>query len=118
MTYMAMSYRHLRAYFAAILIGSVGMLSVPQAHAARLKTGAAGSLNFFAGVGCDGYLVGRRGAQQIITLGNGCLYKGTVQHEFLHASGITHEQERSDRDTYVVDLWDNIPWEWESQYAR
>jgi hypothetical protein len=33
MTIIAMSYCHLRAYFAAILIGSIGMLSVPQAEA-------------------------------------------------------------------------------------
>ena len=32
MTFIAMSYRHLRAYFAAILIGSVCVLGVPQAR--------------------------------------------------------------------------------------
>ena len=40
---------------------------------------------------------------------NGCTYKGTVQHEFLHTLGLYHHQSRSDRDKYVQILWNNIP---------
>lgn len=38
-----------------------------------------------------------------------CLnFAGTIQHELLHVLGLMHEQARTDRDTYVDVLWDNI----------
>lgn len=53
--------------------------------------------------------VGRTGrSYQRLTLGNGCYSTGTIQHEFLHALGFWHEQSRSDRDSFVTILWDNI----------
>ncbi|KAF0042744.1 hypothetical protein F2P81_004081 [Scophthalmus maximus] len=39
---------------------------------------------------------------------NGCLYTSTVQHEVLHALGFHHEHIRSDRDSYVNILTQNI----------
>ncbi|XP_033972232.1 low choriolytic enzyme-like isoform X2 [Trematomus bernacchii] len=65
-------------------------------------------LHFFSGSGCWSYL-GRQSRGQAISLRkNGCLYTSTVQHEVLHALGFAHEQVRSDRDSYVSILTQNI----------
>ncbi|XP_063745671.1 hatching enzyme 1.2-like isoform X2 [Eleginops maclovinus] len=54
--------------------------------------------------------IGREGGQQVVSLSvYGCLDRGTVQHELLHALGFHHEHTRSDRDRYVRINWKNIP---------
>jgi len=45
---------------------------------------------------------------ELINLAAGCQSKGVAVHEILHALGVAHEQKRSDRDTYVRVLWDNV----------
>ncbi|TNN27653.1 High choriolytic enzyme 1 [Liparis tanakae] len=52
--------------------------------------------------------VGRTGNAQQLSLGRGCLYKGIIQHELIHALGFWHEQSRSDRDTFVRINFGNI----------
>ncbi|KAL3065931.1 hypothetical protein OYC64_015969 [Pagothenia borchgrevinki] len=65
-------------------------------------------LYFYSGSGCWSYL-GRQSRGQLVSLKkNGCLYTDTVQHEVLHALGFHHEQVRSDRDSYVSILYQNI----------
>ncbi|KAL1467231.1 hypothetical protein MTO96_026227, partial [Rhipicephalus appendiculatus] len=49
---------------------------------------------------CYSYL-GRNGGEQTLSLGDGCLYNGTVAHELLHVVGFYHEHTRPDRDDYV-----------------
>ncbi|XP_012713830.2 high choriolytic enzyme 1 [Fundulus heteroclitus] len=58
--------------------------------------------------GCWSYLGRQNGGQYVSLAKNGCLYQSTVQHEVLHALGFNHEQVRSDRDTYVRILFENI----------
>ena len=49
----------------------------------------------------------RTGGQQI-SLGRGCVYQSTTTHEIIHALGWHHEQNRSDRDTFVEIIWANV----------
>lgn len=53
--------------------------------------------------------VGRtaRGEQKV-NLHQYCWFKGIVIHEIAHAIGFFHEQSRSDRDSYVKILYENI----------
>jgi len=40
--------------------------------------------------------------------GDGCYLTGIIEHEFLHALGVWHQQSRSDRDDYVKIIEENI----------
>jgi len=62
--------------------------------------------------------VGRTGGAQVLSLGRGCVYKGTVLPEMLHASGFWHEQSRPDRDQHVQIVWSNIMTGREDNFAR
>ena len=53
---------------------------------------------------------------QDLSLGDGCVHHGIIQHEFLHALGFWHEHSRSDRDSYVQINWDNIDEEYADNF--
>jgi Astacin (Peptidase family M12A) len=60
------------------------------------------------GAGCYSR-VGRQGGKQEISLQrNGCVYKGTAMHEFIHALGYTHMQNHIDRDRFVRVYLQNV----------
>jgi len=62
----------------------------------------------FNGTGCNSAVGMTNRGQQDLSLGPGCYFVGTVIHEFLHAVGFDHEQNRPDRDEFLTIYWDNI----------
>ncbi|CAJ0930705.1 unnamed protein product [Ranitomeya imitator] len=70
--------------------------------------GEANYISVFKESGCWSYIGNRRTGKQQLSLGNNCDRIATIQHEFLHALGFWHEQSRSDRDDYVIIMWDRI----------
>lgn len=52
--------------------------------------------------------VGLSGGYQEVSLGDGCLQNGIIQHELIHTLGFWHEQSRSDRNIYVTINYQNI----------
>ncbi|XP_054715103.1 astacin-like metalloprotease toxin 5 [Uloborus diversus] len=74
-------------------------------------------IKLFSGQGCYSY-VGRTGNQQPVSLGNGCHYVGTVVHELAHALGFYHEQNRSDRDDFLIIYIQNVQKGMEGNFAK
>jgi hypothetical protein len=59
-------------------------------------------INVVNGNYCGSFVGRTSGNSQDVTLnGSGCLFRGTIQHEFLHALGFWHEHSRNDRNDYV-----------------
>jgi len=57
--------------------------------------------------GCWSY-VGSISGEQRLSLASGCLHKGIIVHELMHALGFMHEQNRPDRDDFVDIKFENI----------
>ena len=57
--------------------------------------------------GCQS-LVGKGEGEQDLWLHKDCILYGAILHEFIHAWGFYHEQNRPDRNDYVQVLKENI----------
>ena len=57
-------------------------------------------------IGCAS-LVGRVGGEQFVLLSPTCIF-GNAVHKIGHLLGLWHEHQRSDRDTHVTVLFDNV----------
>lgn len=70
---------------------------------------AVAHIRIFKGNGCSAH-VGRQSidSYQKLTLARGCLKKGIIMHELLHALGFFHMQSTYNRDDYVLVNTDNI----------
>lgn len=64
-------------------------------------------VEFYYGEGCNSD-VGRAGGRQTTSLGRGCAHHGIVVHELGHLIGFWHEQNRPDRDNYIILKEENI----------
>ncbi|OXA49034.1 Dorsal-ventral patterning protein tolloid [Folsomia candida] len=58
--------------------------------------------------GCSTFFGNLRWGRQILRLGRGCLFIGTVVHELDHTVGLHHEHNRIDGDEYIDVLWESI----------
>ncbi|XP_075423569.1 astacin-like metalloendopeptidase isoform X2 [Ascaphus truei] len=68
--------------------------------------------------GCWSYIGRVGGAQDVSLMKSGCLHRGIIQHELLHALGFQHEQCRSDRDKYIRINWINISQDKERNFYK
>lgn len=74
-------------------------------------------ITLFKGPGCYSG-VGRLGMAQPVSLGDGCVFRGTITHELLHAVGFFHEHSRSDRDQFIDVFLQNVSPESVPQFQR
>ncbi|XP_070767904.1 meprin A subunit beta-like, partial [Enoplosus armatus] len=68
--------------------------------------------------GCYSYVSRIIKSGQVVSIGWRCDHLGIVEHEFLHALGLYHEQSRYDRDDYITIIWKNIKDGYEGNFVK
>lgn len=82
------------------------------------RTSEAAYVEVINGNGCTSYL-GRRGSKQSLSLSKaGCVSKGSVMHEFIHALGFSHMHNHVDRDKFIKIFIENVAAESRSNFAK
>ncbi|XP_054166473.1 astacin-like metalloprotease toxin 5 isoform X2 [Oppia nitens] len=75
-------------------------------------------VRIFKGVGCYASIGKDDDNPEIISLGEGCYFPGTIVHELMHTVGYYHEQNRSDRDDFLVINWENIDEHYKDEFTK
>ncbi|GMR39032.1 hypothetical protein PMAYCL1PPCAC_09227 [Pristionchus mayeri] len=71
--------------------------------------GGRARVRFINGNGCYA-MIGKTGGEQVISIGYGCDWIGTIAHEIEHTLGVWHTQARYDRGNYVsINAWNVLP---------
>ncbi len=65
---------------------------------------------------CGSSYLGKFGGKQPLKIR--CWRKRTIQHELMHAYGISHEHNREDRDDHLTLLWDNMSSSAKNSYKK
>jgi hypothetical protein len=90
----------------ARIVTAMGLIEAVTAVRFVPRSGQEDYVRFRNSDGCSSW-VGRDGGRQNVNLSVRC-GTGAVVHEILHALGLLHEHQRSDRNAFVQILWDNI----------
>ena len=69
-------------------------------------------------VGYNGYDGGQASQGMDLTSKEGCMTPSVIEHEFLHALGVFHTQQRTDRDRYIKINVENIIQEFKSAFSK
>jgi len=97
-----------------LMLDSMALIKAKTMNCIKFLPKTASSVNWLTIQSLEGCwsFVGRDveyyGSQSISIQIDGCMYKGTIVHEFLHAAGFQHEQSRPDRDSYLNVNYKNI----------
>jgi len=75
-------------------------------------------VRIFKGVGCYSTIGRDEDNSEMISLGDGCYFEGTIVHELMHTVGFYHEQNRSDRDDFITIHWDNIDSAYKEEFQK
>ncbi|KAL7024350.1 hypothetical protein ACKWTF_013004 [Chironomus riparius] len=74
----------------------------------QTRTDQSDYINIISGYGCHSHVGKINGAQRLSLRIGGCLARGTIIHELMHALGFDHMHNHVDRDEFVEIQWDNV----------